>query len=498
MTNFITQIKQYQEAFINNIHSQIIREVVEDLSGIEVSTEQLVYITCVMNVMNNHDKKERPTREVQIPVQYLFSLLTPFPSSNYTKNVFQEYMADITKRCIIPLSSLIKCSGYTKDHCRRFTIDTKFLDAMSSYIEDVLEGNKLPIEIPMRNVTLGIKPAKWGGYYLKISQLPPLTKAVWYKLKESQFRFDIELFNSPEGKVFNKSLSMNKHQRYSLIHALSNMLMKEEAQYHDSFFIQSSGRLHTRGGPMNLNSTFRRKYIKPVNSSNYILEVDLKCAQLLALCNILGADDVRNEVISIIKNESIWNYVGNPSLPKELKKVIVYGFCFGAEYTDLPYLATHKSNTKYNIDQSITKKDVDECFSGVLYPLIELRDKWMSQYTIPNIISGKIDKVIHTNALGLKFNLNNELSIYKKEVKSKKHMNPMKIAARLLAFYAQAIEQLITQSLLAQDYITNNIITYSYDGFSLETSHPESLLNNLQSYLYKTYPNWHLDYQVYK
>lgn len=67
-----------------------------------------------------------------------------------------------------------------------------------------------------------------------------------------------------------------------------------------------------------------------------------------------------------------------------------------------------------------------------------------------------------------------------------------------MAFYTQGVEQLIIQSLLAQDCITNNIITYSYDGFSLETAQPEITLNTLQSYLCNNFYGWHLDYQVYK
>lgn len=496
MVNYNTQIKQYQEVSINNLQSQLIKRVIEKVTGIELSIEQLVYITCIFNVRNNRKRNEKSIEQIQVPVQYLFSLITPFPSTDYYKSVFQEYMASITQSCIAPLNSLVKCSGYTKDHCRKFTIDPTLIDAMDNEIEDVLESN-IPLEVIKYNTTLGVKPAKWGGYCLKVQHLPPLTKAVWHKLKESQFKFDIDLFNSPEGKAFNKSLNMNKHQRYSLIHAMSSMLMTNESQYHDSFFIQGSGRLHTKGGPMNLNSIFRRKYIKPTDPSNYVLEVYLKCAQLIALCELLSAEKTKKEIITLTQNDSIWNYIGDPSIPKAIKKVIVYGFCFGANISDLPYLATYRGSIKHNINQSITKKHVDDCFSGILYPLIELRDRWMNQYSIPNITSRNINKVIHTNALGLKFNLNTELDLYKQELKSKKQMNPLKIASRLLAFYAQASEQLIIQSLLAQDCISNNILTYSYDGFSLETLQPETVLTNMQSYLCNNFSGWNLDYQIY-
>jgi hypothetical protein len=57
----------------------------------------------------------------------------------------------------------------------------------------------------------------------------------------------------------------------------------------------------------------------------------------------------------------------------------------------------------------------------------------MSQYSIHNITIGSIDKVIHTNALGLKFNLNTELKSYREEQRHKQ-LNPLKVASRLLAF----------------------------------------------------------------
>jgi len=344
------------------------------------------------------------------------------------------------------------------------------ISAIHHQVDDVLE-NDVPLEVAKFNTTLGVKPAKWGGYCLKVQHLPALTKRAWHKLRESQFRFDVELFNSKEGKLFNKSLNMNEHQKQALIHSLSSVLITSNPQYHDSFYIQNSGRLHTKGGVMNMSSAFRRHYIRPVNPSNHVIEVDLKCAQLLALCDLLGAEDTRQEIIGITRNESIWDYIGNASIPKELKKVIVCGFCFGASVSDLPYLATYRGSIKHNYQQSITKGDVEDCFSGVLHPLLELRDVWMSKYSISNITSGNVDKVIHTNAMGMKFNLNSELTTYKTEVKStKRRLNDLKIASRLLAFFAQGTGQLVAQSLLDSSYVSNNLITYSYDGFSLETA----------------------------
>lgn len=138
----------------------------------------------------------------------------------------------------------------------------------------------------------------------------------------------------------------------------------------------------------------------------------------------------------------------------------MYSFCFGADLSDIPYITTYRSNVKHNYQQPITKKDVGDCFSGVLQPLVKLRDVWMSKYSIPNITWRSIDEVIHTNAIGLKFNLNTELKAYKEELKStKRNINNSKIASSLLAFYSQGTEQLVTQSIMASEYVTNNILT---------------------------------------
>lgn len=102
MVNYNTQIKQYQEVSINNLQSQLIKRVIEKVTGIELSIEQLVYITCIFNVRNNRKRNEKSIEQIQVPVQYLFSLITPFPSTDYYKSVFQEYMASITQSCIAP------------------------------------------------------------------------------------------------------------------------------------------------------------------------------------------------------------------------------------------------------------------------------------------------------------------------------------------------------------------------------------------------------------
>lgn len=493
---FTSQVISHQIRLTDNIQSRLIGIAAKKLLGIELTLEQLAYLTCLVHIKNNKQQEHLKSDKLQVPVQYLFSLMTSLPSTDYTKRNSYEYMATITHNCIEPLSSLVMYTPHDKGKCREFHIQQELIDAMDDSFEDVLEHKELPIEQLQHNSSLGIKPAKWGGYCLSNSHLPPLTKTTWRKLRDSQFIFDIELFNSSTGKAFINSLNMNKYQRRSLIQALSGMLLSSKPQYHDSFYIQQAGRLHTKGGPMNLNSKFRRYFIKPLNPSNITLEVDLKCAQLLILCDLLVAPQTKQEIVSITNKDSIWNHIGPNNIPKEIKKVIVYGFCFGASISDLPYLASYKASVKHNLDCSVTKEDVLSCFSGILTPLIELRDMWMNQYSTHNITSGSIDKAIHTNALGLKFNLNVELKSYREE-QGRKQLNPLKVASRLLAFYSQGAEQILVQSLLSLDCVSNNILTYSYDGFSLEVSNPKYTISTFQSYLDSHFPSWSLDTHIY-
>jgi len=127
MSNYNIQIQQYQEAFVNNLQSRLIRKATEELTGIELSTEQLMYLTCVLNTRNDYLRNKKASEYIDIPVQYLFHLMTPFTTDDYYKRFSKEYMAGITHKCIEPLQSVVKHTGYNENYCRKFTISKELI-----------------------------------------------------------------------------------------------------------------------------------------------------------------------------------------------------------------------------------------------------------------------------------------------------------------------------------------------------------------------------------
>lgn len=498
MNNINTKIRLYQDKLSYKLSGVVISSVLKDMLGKEPTVEQVAYISVLLKISERKEHDGEDTLYLQIPVQYLFSSITPFNAEDYKKKTFQFYMSSVTKNTIEPLQDIVSVTKYDKSYCRRFMISKQFTTNLSNKEFDIMKSSsKLPpIEFIKTNTKLGYKPAKWGGYSLPISKLPPITKSAWEKLKHSRFRFDVNLFESYKGREFNSSLNLDARQTRALISAMDDIVWTNSPQYHDSFFIQQPGRLHTKGGPMAMTTPFRRYYVKPINPDNICLEVDLKCAQLLILCDVLQASEVKAEILKIIKDDSIWKYIGSPNLHKSVKKVIVYGFCFGARMFELPYLATQKAKKKYNMNIAVTSQMVNACFSGILKPLVKLRDDWMSDYSLSNIKDNKLEKLVYTNSLGLFIDLAKEASDYKSTNKGK--LNNLKTGARLLAHYAQGYEQLIIQRLIT-DCIDNNILTYSYDGLTIEIENSEVKLlqSKLSNYIESKFQDYSLEFTTY-
>ncbi|WP_392533698.1 hypothetical protein [Nostoc sp. C117] len=313
----------------------------------------------------------------------------------------------------------------------------------------------------------------------------------------AKFVFDWKLYDSREGKTFNRNLNLNDDQYIALSSALDDIRESNAPQYHGKFYIQGPGRFHTSGGAMALLREIRRHYVKPTNKSNKVLELDLKCAQLLILFDILGAEDTKQQIVSIIRDGSIWKHIGPATLHKQVKKVIIYGFCFGANMHELPYIASKKATKELGYKVSVTKEIVANCFSGILKPLVILRDEWLANFSVEKIEAGKVDQVIYTNALDLKFSLNKELAQYKEELNGKK-VDSFKIGGRLLSHIAQGAEQLIIQRMIGEQ-IEENILTYSYDGLSLEVEPAKvtEVQARLTSWLAQEFPESLLEFEVY-
>jgi len=497
MEDHLKKIDNYQLKITQKMKGRLVAKALKSLIGKTPTNQQVTYVYALLRVRNQKAKDKEPNDYLQIPVEYLFTLMTPFSSEDYNKLKFKKYMATVTKETIEPLLNFISVTGHGEGYCRRFMIGEELMEEIKEELYRLIEGEDDDLVFAKPDLNVGLKPAAWGGRCLRSNQLPEITKKAWDKLRDSRFVFDWKLFNSREGRRFNRSLELSQDQREALISALDDIRETNEPQYHGSFYIQGPGRLHTSGGPMALTSKIRKHYVKPTIKSNKVMEMDLKCAQLIILCDILGASEIKEQIIGIIKTDSIWKHIGHATLPKEVKKVIIYGFCFGAKMSELPFLATQKAEKKLGYKFTVTKEIVNGCFEGILKPLVKLRDEWLANYTIDKIEAGEVEKVIYTNALGLKFNLNKEVAEYRQEL-GKKKANNCKVAGKLLSHLAQGAEQLIIQRMIGEQ-INENILTYSYDGLSIEVepSKVDEIKERLTSWLFQEFPDSLLEFEVY-
>ena len=505
MQDFNKKNDIYQRKIAQKMRGILINKALKNLTGEVPTNQQITYVYALLKVRNQKAQDNEPNDYFPIPVEYLFCLMTYCSAKDYDKTKHKKYMASVTQQSIDPLSKFITVTKYDEGYCRRFMIGNELMSEIKQELMYLIEGkDELDLNFTKPNVDVGLKPASWGVRKgsLRSNELPEITKKAWEKLKKSRFVFDLQTYESRQGKEFNRTLfsedpKERSDQHEALSAALDDINWSNKPQYHSSFYIQGPGRLHTSGGPMAMMTPFRKHYIKPVSPSNVILEMDLKCAQLLILCDILGASSVKEQILTIINNESIWLHIGPESLPKAVKKVISYGFCFGAKMEELPFLATQKAKKKLGHKYSVTKEIVNSCFEGILKPLVELRDQWLINYSIEKIDAGQVDKIIHTNVLGLKFSLNKECEKYLKE-KPKGQANNLKIGAKLLAHYAQGKEQLIIQKMIGEQ-IEENILTYSYDGITIEVepTQSEEVKNRLNTWMAKEFPGFILEFENY-
>ncbi len=72
----------------------------------------------------------------------------------------------------------------------------------------------------------------------------------------------------------------------------------------------------------------------------------------------------------------------------------------------------------------------------------------------------------------------------------------MKVASRLLAFYCQGREQSIIQRMISES-IEENIITYSYDGLTIESKEIEESYQKLVKWIEKEEVGFLLEKEVY-
>lgn len=346
---------------------------------------------------------------------------------------------------------------YSKDRCRRICINERFVMAYEQVITqsffDLLFNIEVPDDYHMKSQVRG------ENFNSKTSSI---TRSVVKKLQRCQFRFNTEALDT---EILANLPGIENNPAYveSIIYALAGMNIRtDEPQYHPSYHRQDSGRLHTIGGAISMSKELRKLFIKPIEPTNLMVDVDLASAQLFMLCKILDLPELDltiRKLLSASPNNSLWPYIAPQSeMPKSAKKTILYAFCFGGDYTSLPYIVNTKLASK-GVKYKINSADVDAVLNNsLLSPLVKARDEFINNYSLDRILSNKVEKLA-TNDLGNVFRVYEEAQNYEGS-------NSLKIGARLLAFLAQGAEQNIIQPIInSLDY---NILAFQYDGFTLE------------------------------
>ena len=417
-----------------------------------------------------------------MPVTSLWSFTSPFSASIYKDNkAVQKFVAaTITKALDNLYGNDVIYFGhyeiekdlkvrYTKGKCRKIGIDSTFIDNYNLVITkrflDMLDNNMAAVDSNYR-----MRPAK-KGENLRKENTNETTLAVVEKLKKMQFRFNIEAL-CPDVLATIPDIGNRKSTPVieSLVYALNGInIYTNEPQYLGSFHKQDSGRLHTINGAINLSKDYRKLFIAPLVKENKLVDVDLACAQLLILCNILELPKLKDVLLKLLaeNNNSIWSSIGNSKTPKAAKKIIVYSFAFGANYSSIAGIATTKLKAKGLNYKVTTVKDINPIFNELLAPLKEARAKFFEDHSLSKIVGGHTPKIVR-NAFG------NNFRLYQEGINSVGglEVSEHKIAGRLLAFLAQGAEQAIIQPLILK--CPYNITTFQYDGFTYEV--PEEAL----------------------
>jgi hypothetical protein len=468
---FEKEVSNFQDRIFYSNRGRCLQKAAEAL-GKELYPAEAAILHALM-VVSDNNLIEYGWGFVDIPVELLFTMITPFDIDLYKKENSRciSFMSSVTKgplQDLIEKGLILKKSHY-EGQCRKFALDKQLvrnyymaqcevlnlvMDNFESLGEDVLY--------------YALAKAPRGAGFEYADRLHPWSVATSDKLQNSRFVFDAAFYHSPEGKKFIKEQKLTNDQSENINCSLEFINKYHTGpQYHESFHLQQAGRMHTVGGCIQLPKWFRDRFILPVDKNNVRVEMDLKCAQLIALCDLLEAPELKETILDILSREgSIWKRIGDPEMAKQIKKCIVYAFCFGGQIGNLPFMASKEAKKKGLSNWSVKKEDIGSCLSGLLEPLVQVREEWLQQYTVQKIIKSRGSRKID-NALGYSFPLYQRAAEMGKGNLTKKTLESTKIGSELLAHLAQGQEQYIMQDLIA-NHVEQNILTFQYDGMTLE------------------------------
>uniref|UniRef100_B8HWK2 Uncharacterized protein n=1 Tax=Cyanothece sp. (strain PCC 7425 / ATCC 29141) TaxID=395961 RepID=B8HWK2_CYAP4 len=351
------------------------------------------------------------------------------------------------------------------------------------------------------------KPAPWGGQFRNLNRLPEVTQQAATLLKSSQYCFSVETFFSHE---FGKELAeqgLTFKRVVSLFHALAGIDLHSDPQYHPELTLQGPGRLTTRGGIMLLPKWIRYAVVRPTQPGRVLMELDLRCAHLLLVCDLLGVYHIRDRLLAILDIEGgIWPRLGPANLDKRVKKVIIYGFVYGAEPNSIPYLAQQELGYPKDFqpgEERITKATVRAVLScDLLQGLLEARETYLEALGDQLQSDPKVEL---SNALGRKFDLKGEKASVQQDLeqsravgKDKQKRLYRKLASKLMAHRLQGMEQVIIQRMMVEALPPYTLNCYSYDGltYEVEVGGEEQFRTCCETWLRSNFPTMRVEMET--
>ncbi len=303
---------------------------------------------------------------------------------------------------------------------------------------------------------------------IRLKLKPLITEAAFQKLRKCRYRINRDILDQGFLRSLPQFEKSTIDHRESIMAALRHVnFHRDGAIYTPQWNMQSNGRMYTIGGLMALPGYVRKAIMRPVEKGNLLVEVDAISAHLLFNCDRFGCPEVKELLLESSRSTgTVWHVIGDPDMKKKLKKPIVYGFCYGSRYSNLPYHANNHFIKQYGYNYGVTLKHVDACLKqGILAPLVEAREEWIQRHN-------------HSGVIGT---LN--LLEYAFEPTTKDCGCCVEnLGSRLLAHLNFGEEQYHLQQLIAK--CPYNVICFQYDGFTYEVpptelEHSKKLLSEL-------------------
>ena len=456
--NWKKKIADYQDRIRYGTQTGIAADKTCKKLGIDVNSRDLALIYAIRECIKMNNLKLH--QKVEVPVQMLWAMISPYKAELYdrSKTVSEEYMpreiSDGSLQKLVQARVIyVKKHNHSEHQCRTFNFHPRFVDEFRATVFwQLIELEKLEMPFGYDPSRYGDRPSRRGIGLDNKKALHPITEAAFQKLRKCRYRINRDILDQGFLRSLPQFEKSTIDHRESIMAALRHVnFHRDGAIYTPQWNMQSNGRMYTIGGLMALPGYVRKAIMRPVEKGNLLVEVDAISAHLLFNCDRFGCPEVKELLLESSRSTgTVWHVIGDPDMKKKLKKPIVYGFCYGSRYSNLPYHANNHFIKQYGYNYGVTLKHVDACLKqGILAPLVEAREEWIQRHNHSGVIGTH-------NRLGYAFEPTTKDCGCCVE----------NLGSRLLAHLNFGEEQYYLQQMVAASRY--NLTYFAYDGFCYE------------------------------